>query len=61
MVKSLIGTILVLRLQLRQLPLDVETVFGAWRNRPAIEIVLQRENPSRGKHLQQRLDQVYPF
>ena len=61
MLTSLIGVFLVFRLQLRQLPLDLELVLGALRQRPVIEIVLDRAEQTRGKRLRRRLDQVYPF
>ncbi|MBI2502963.1 MAG: hypothetical protein HYW07_06980 [Candidatus Latescibacteria bacterium] len=64
MLKKLIRTCLVLRLELQTMPLDWSLVLLAWLRRPAIEIVLgarqtdKRRPPSR---LRRRLDEVYPF
>ncbi len=57
------GAFLVFRLELRQLPLDLELVLSLWRGRPAIEIVIERrdEAPTEGERLRHRLDEVYPF
>ena len=60
MVKSLIGAFLVLRLETRQVPLDLSLIALTWLRRPAIEIVLPLVNRE-GQWLRQRLDAVYPF
>jgi len=63
MLKNLISAFLVFRLELRQLPVDLDLVLALWRQRPVIEIVLgQRETRAeRGAVLCRKLDEVYPF
>ncbi len=62
MLKRIIGALLVFRLELRQLPLDPELVLALWRQRPVIEIVVQRSAAAApSSHLTRRLDEVYPF
>ena len=62
MLKKLIRTCLVLRLELQTVPLDWSLVLLAWLRRPAIEIVLRaREEESQRVWLRRRLDEVYPF
>ena len=60
LIKSLISAALVLRLETRQVPLDMGLIVLAWLRRPVIEIVLNRasENAIR---LRRKLDEVYPF
>jgi len=63
MLKSLITTLLVFRLELRQLPLDPQWMLVLWRQSPAIEIVLEQYSERR-QHRQQlleKLDEVFPF
>ena len=62
MLKSLIKAALVVRLEMRELPLDWSAVFLAWLQRPAIEITL----PDRGRReirrtLVENLNALYPF
>jgi hypothetical protein len=64
MLRKLIRTCLVLRLELQTVPIDWSLVFLAWLRRPAIEIALEaRETDKRQQrsHLRRRLDEVYPF
>tara|TARA_Y100000588_G_scaffold389775_1_gene493438 strand:+ start:1048 stop:1239 length:192 start_codon:yes stop_codon:yes gene_type:complete len=63
MLKSLIGTLLIFRLELRQLPLDPQWMLTLWRQSPAIEIVLEQgsEHRQQRRQLLQKLDEVYPF
>ena len=63
MLKSLIGTLLIFRLELRQLPLDPQWILTLWRQSPAIEIVLEQgsEHRQQRRQLLQKLDEVYPF
>lgn len=64
MLKKVIRTCLVLRLELQTVPIDWGLVFLAWLRRPAIEIVLgarQTDQHRRQAHLRRRLDEVYPF
>jgi hypothetical protein len=59
----LIGAFLVLRLELRQLPLDLESALSLWHRRTVIEIVLERRDgvSAEGDRLRRRLHEVYPF
>ena len=64
MLKKLIRTCLVLRLELQTVPVDWSLVFLAWLRRPVIEIVLgarQTDKARQQAHLRRRLDEVYPF
>ena len=64
MLKKLIRTCLVLRLELQTVPVDWSLVFLAWLRRPAIEIVLgvrQADKHRQQAELRRRLDEVYPF
>ena len=64
MLRKLIRTCLVLRLELQTVPVDWSLVFLAWLRQPAIEIVLgagQTEQRRRQAYLRRRLDEVYPF
>ncbi|MCC7262781.1 MAG: hypothetical protein IT369_09700 [Candidatus Latescibacteria bacterium] len=64
MLRKLIRTCLVLRLELQTVPVDWSLVFLAWLRRPAIEIVLgarQTEQHRPSAYLRRRLDEVYPF
>ena len=62
MLRKLIRTCLVLRLELQTVPLDWSLVLLAWLRCPAIEIVLRaREEESQRVYLRRRLDEVYPF
>jgi hypothetical protein len=59
-IKSLISAALVLRLETRQIPLDMGLIALAWLRRPVIEIVLNRASED-GIRLRRKLDEVYPF
>ena len=64
MIRKLIRTCLVLRLELQTIPVDWSLVFLAWLRRPAIEIVLgarQTDKRRPSAYLRRRLDEVYPF
>ena len=63
MLRSLVSAFLVCRLELRQLPVDLDLLLSLWRHRPAIEIVLRAtEHADAGRQrLLRRLDEVYPF
>ena len=64
MLRQLIRTCLVRRLELQTVPVDWGLVFLAWLRRPAIEIVLsarQTDKRQEQAHLRRRLDEVYPF
>ncbi|MBT4498613.1 MAG: hypothetical protein HOC74_12870 [Gemmatimonadetes bacterium] len=63
MLKNLISAFLVFRLECRQLAVDVDLVLSLWRQRPAIEIVLERraERAEKRAALRRKLDEVYPF
>ena len=63
MLKNLISAFLVFRLELRQLPVDLDLVFALWRQHPVIEIVLGRREARAEKRaaLRRKLDEVYPF
>ncbi len=64
MLKKLIRTCLVLRLELQTVPVDWSLVLLAWLRRPAIEIALGARQTDKGRqqaHLRRRLDEVYPF
>ena len=64
MLRKLIRTCLVLRLELQTVPLDWSMILLAWLRRPAIEIVLgarQTDKHREQAQLRRRLDEVYPF
>lgn len=64
MLRKLIRTCLVLRLELQTVPLDWSLILLAWLRRPAIEVVLgarETEKCRPPSHLRRRLDEVYPF
>ena len=63
MLKKLIRTCLVLRLELQTVPLDWSALWLAWLRRPAIEIVLgaREADEPRQTYLRRRLNEVYPF
>lgn len=64
MLRKLIRTCLVLRLELQTVPLDWSMILLAWLRRPAIEVVLgtrQADKRQEQVHLRRRLDEVYPF
>ena len=63
MLKKLIRTCLVLRLELQTVPLDWGMLWWAWLRRPAIEIVLgvREADEPRQAYLRRRLNEVYPF
>ena len=63
--KPLIRALMVLRLELQQLPVDWQLVLLLWRQRPVVEEVhYRREDQARRAargRLCARLDEVYPF
>ena len=63
MLKHLIGTLLIFRLELRQFHLDPQLVLLLWRQRPTIEIVFDERRQQRQprQQLLEKLDEVYPF
>ena len=63
MLKNLISTFLVCRLEFRQLTIELDQVLALWRWRPTIEIVLdqRQERRQRCAALRCKLDEVYPF
>ncbi len=63
MFKNIIRAFLICRLELRQLPLDLDLVFASWLRRPAIQILLEEEDEQNHdrEHLLHKLDEVYPF
>ena len=60
MIKNLISAALVLRLETRQVPLDMGLIVLNWLRRPVIEIVLNRASEE-AVRLRRKLDEVYPF
>jgi hypothetical protein len=58
----LFGTLLVVRLALRRLPVDLDLALARWRQ-PAIEIVVERRRPPTEPRIDliRRLNEVYPF
>ena len=64
MLRNILRVFLIFRLELRQLPLDVDQIVYAWVHRPAIHLLHQvRESTKsiRRTDLARRLDEVYPF
>jgi len=63
MLKSLFSAFLVFRLELHQIPVNLEAVLMAWLRRPVIEIVLptQGAQQKNRQRLHRKLDEVYPF
>lgn len=63
MFRGLISAFLVLRLEIRHLPIDLELVLAQWRQRSAIEIAIgdRQTCPDRRAALRRKLDEVYPF
>ncbi|MEW6749925.1 MAG: hypothetical protein AB1505_02990 [Candidatus Latescibacterota bacterium] len=63
MVRGLIRALLVLRLESRQLPIDLGLVLAMWRSQPVVEIVVaaRQEAAARRAAVRRRLDEVYPF
>ncbi|MCY3762406.1 MAG: hypothetical protein OXH50_14230 [Gemmatimonadetes bacterium] len=60
MIKNLVSAALVLRLETRQVPLDLGLIALTWLRRPVIEIVLNRASEN-AVRLRRKLDEVYPF
>ena len=64
MLRNFVRAFLIFRLELRQLPLDVDQVIYAWVHRPAIHLLHQATEAARcvrPSRLTRRLDEVYPF
>ena len=64
MMRTLIRAFLIFRLELRQLPLELDQIIYAWVHRPAIHLLHQAGDSARSfrrGELSRRLDQVYPF
>ena len=63
MLRNILRAFLIFRLELRQLPLDLDQIVYAWVHRPAIHLLHQVRKgvKSRRTGLAQRLDEVYPF
>jgi hypothetical protein len=63
MLRNLIRAFLVLRLELREVPVDLELVLSWWWRGSTIEIVLgeREDRAARTAALRRRLDEVYPF
>ena len=64
MLRNLIRAFLIFRLELRQLPLDLDQIVYAWVHRPAIHLlhdVTESARRLRRTALARKLDEVYPF
>ncbi len=60
MLKTLIRTLFVLRLESRQPALNVSTILAYWRTRPAIHYIVGQAK-TRSSALKHKIDEVYPF
>ena len=63
MLKNVIRAFLVFRLELQDLPIDLNGVLALWRHRPGVEILLTERAKRREKRelLLEKLNEVYPF
>ena len=70
MLRTIIRACLIFRLELRQLPLEMDQILYAWLHRPAIHLLHKSSDAVHGsgcelstdrQQLADRIHQIYPF